>query len=133
MVVTRTKKLLASVALLGVTGALLSVLLPAMVDGQREHSVAITLKSALSAFRRDHGRDPIRFNELEPLLEEITRWECRIEEGGADHYMIAMSGNHKTYCVDLEYRVDNQGKMEKYHVVDIRVSRVSKRPWCTGE
>ena len=124
---TRNNKLVATLALVAVSGVLASVFLPTLVDEEGEHSVAISLKSALSAFRQNHGRNPARFTELEPLLEEITRWECNITEANADRYEIEMFGKYKKYYVDLEYKADEQGKMERYHVVDIRSSPLGKR------
>ena len=106
---------------------LLSVFGPTLVDEDGEHSVAMFVKAALWAYKDENGHAPERFVSIEPYLRELTRWPCSITEAGTDYYHVEILGKDRTYYVDIEYRVDMHGEIEKYYVASIRSNRDGKR------
>lgn len=108
--------------LVGIAGIL--VFLPGRPNG--EHAVAIALKSALAAYRLEMGQAPENFVEVLPYLTSVTRADCTITMISANRYDIKINGEVITYLVTLDYRVNADGKMERYDVGDIRGIRNSK-------
>lgn len=116
------KPLLAGVVLL-LALLMISIFAPTVADKSGEHSAAIILKSAFSSYRNKHGRSPQTIVELEPFLEESTRRDCTITEPEAGHYHVEMCAEHRVFHVDVEYRLNRKGQVERYHVGNIRTER----------
>ena len=127
MVVNVGRGLVAAVIVVLIALLLLSVFAPTVVDGDGEDSAAMFVSAALWAYKDENGHAPENLVSIQSFLRESTRWTCSITEARADHYHVEMSGKYRTYYLDVEYRVNTRGEIEKYHVASIRSNRGGER------
>lgn len=73
--------------------------------------------TALLAFRREHGSDPVDFSNIKPYLDQLTHADCRIALETEDEYRIIMPiSSDRSIVVDIQYERGSGIYVEKYNV-----------------
>ena len=116
MVKMRVQQVGKVVLLLGLICACAWVLIPSVVSCGPS-AYASLIRNALAACRQEQGVFPQSFLEVEPFLELSTRTDCRITQNTQDTYRVEMPlSTSRVYDIEVTYRVDCDGLLEKYNV-----------------
>lgn len=94
-------------------------------DSDGEHTVAISLKTALGVYCDRHGNYPVALTDLEGTLREITRAECWITIIESGRYEVRVSTEKNVFELIVAYSARPSGGLERFHVENIRQCALS--------
>lgn len=86
----------------------------------REHTAAISLKTALGVYRDRNGAYPVDLRDIESTLREITNADCHITETSHGTYSVTIIGETRVFEVIVAYSAQAGGDLEQFHVQHTR-------------
>ena len=120
MVVPLRRRIVVGTAIGGVVLLLCSMLWTQVCDSNGEHTVSISLKTALGVYFDRHGNYPETLQEVRPTLEELTRAECRISEIEDGKYDVFVRTPSNSFALVVAYSADPNGRLERFYVESVR-------------